>query len=336
MEPPDEVVLAVDLPAARVALRLEALQRRVPLEHLVRVVRHLVDVQLRVKDAPPAAIEAEVAAAADYALARPHARLWVNDFWEAAAGRAGCFGCHLGQEDLAALAPADAARLAASGLRLGVSTHCLAELAVAAALAPTYVALGPVFGTTSKRVPFAPRGLDRVAAWRRLVPADTPLVAIGGVGLETAPAVVAAGADAVAVISALGGAEGWLGGAKVRAANSLAGCVQMAAVRGLSVVQKGQEEADQRPLLPLHLARRNIEVVLKWWRCLTTTTTKKFSARTGPWRQPKLEAVGIMSNHSTQFHNQIQAPGLHVQPSSFRRQTPTLDSVSGYRIGNPG
>ena len=65
--------------------------------------------------------------------------------------RAGCFGCHLGQEDLAALAPADAARLAASGLRLGVSTHCLAELAVAAALAPTYVALGPVFGTTSKR-----------------------------------------------------------------------------------------------------------------------------------------------------------------------------------------
>ena len=72
----------------------------------------------------------------------------------------------------------------------------------------TYVALGPVFGTTSKRVPFAPRGLDRVAAWRRLVPADTPLVAIGGVALKTAPAVVAAGADAVAVISALGGEDG--------------------------------------------------------------------------------------------------------------------------------
>ena len=50
----------------------------------------VVDVQLRVKDAPPAAIEAEVAAAAQEALARPHARLWVNDFWEAAAGRAGC------------------------------------------------------------------------------------------------------------------------------------------------------------------------------------------------------------------------------------------------------
>ena len=58
--------------------------------------------------------------------------------------------------------------------------------------------------TTSKHVPFAPRGLERVSIWRRLVPRDTPLVAIGGVALETAPAVAAAGANAVAVISALG------------------------------------------------------------------------------------------------------------------------------------
>ena len=88
-------------------------------------------------------------------------------------------------------------------------TRCfLALTAGAAALAPTYVALGPVFGTTSKHVPFAPRGLERVAIWRRLVPRDTPLVAIGGVALETAPAVAAAGADAVAVISAIGEAEG--------------------------------------------------------------------------------------------------------------------------------
>ena len=82
----------------------------------------------------------------------------------------------------------------------------------------TYVALrvGPVFGTTSKRAPFVPRGLDRVAARRRLVPAGTPLVAIGGVALDTAPAVVAAGADAVAVISALGGEEGEALRARVR------------------------------------------------------------------------------------------------------------------------
>ena len=70
---------------------------------------------------------------------------------------------------------------------------------------------------TSRRVRFAPRGLDRVAAWR-LVPAGTPLVAIGGVtvGLDTAPAVVVAGAEPVAVISALGGEEGEALRARVR------------------------------------------------------------------------------------------------------------------------
>ena len=66
-----------------------------------------------------------------------------------------------------------------------------------------YVALGPVFGTTSKEIAFTARGTDRVADWRRLVPADTPLVAIGGINLGNAASVVAAGADSIAVISAL-------------------------------------------------------------------------------------------------------------------------------------
>ncbi|KAH8056810.1 hydroxymethylpyrimidine kinase [Aureococcus anophagefferens] len=113
------------------------------------------------------------------------AALWVNDDWRLAA-RFGAFGAHLGQEDLAALGDGDLAELRDSGLRLGVSTHCLSELAVAAALAPSYVALGPVFATTSKHVPFSPRGLDLVSDWRALVPGDVPLVAIGGVTLDAA------------------------------------------------------------------------------------------------------------------------------------------------------
>ena len=52
-------------------------------------------------------------------------------------------------------------------------------------------------------MPFSPRGLDRVGDWRRLVPRDTPLVCIGGITLEAAAGVVAAGADSIAVISAL-------------------------------------------------------------------------------------------------------------------------------------
>ena len=173
----------------------------------------VVDVQLRVKDAPPAAIEAEVAAAAQEALARPHARLWVNDFWEAAAGRAGCFGCHLGQEDLAALAPADAARLAASGLRLGVSTHCLAELAVAAALRGRPVALGPVFSLAVGASPSAPRGLGPASprpGAASCPPTRRSSPSARGPRDHSRPS--CAGADAVAVISALGD-EGGAGAA---------------------------------------------------------------------------------------------------------------------------
>ncbi|KAK7242577.1 hydroxymethylpyrimidine kinase [Aureococcus anophagefferens] len=71
-----------------------------------------------------------------------------------------------------------------------------------AAPSPSYAALGPVFGTTSKHVPFSPRGLDLVSDWRALVPGDVPLVAIGGVTLERgAPSTL--GADGIAVISAL-------------------------------------------------------------------------------------------------------------------------------------
>ncbi|KAH8066695.1 hydroxymethylpyrimidine kinase [Aureococcus anophagefferens] len=145
------------------------------------------------------AVAAEVEAAPPR---RARQRLWVNDDWRLAA-RFGAFGAHLGQEDLAALGDGDLAELRDSGLRLGVSTHCLSELAVAAALAPSYVALGPVFGTTSKHVPFSPRGLDLVSDWRALVPGDVPLVAIGGVTLERAAGVLHAGADGIAVISAL-------------------------------------------------------------------------------------------------------------------------------------
>ena len=52
-------------------------------------------------------------------------------------------------------------------------------------------------------MPFSPRGVGRVAAWRALIPSDVPLVAIGGISLENAAGVLDAGADGIAVISAL-------------------------------------------------------------------------------------------------------------------------------------
>ncbi len=157
-------------------------------------------VQLRIKDLAGEDLEREIAAAV--ALSRAHdARLFVNDYWPLAV-KLGAYGVHLGQEDLA---DADAPAIARAGLRLGVSTHDYAELARALSLRPSYVALGPVYETTSKAMRFAPQGVDRVSLWRAL--AGRPLVAIGGLTRERAPAVIRAGADSVAVISAVSQAE---------------------------------------------------------------------------------------------------------------------------------
>ena len=88
----------------------------------------------------------------------------------------------------------------AAGLRLGVSTHDAAELARALAARPDYVALGPIYPTVLKAMPWAPQGLERVAAWKARM-GDLPLVAIGGLTPERAQAVLAAGADSAAVVT---------------------------------------------------------------------------------------------------------------------------------------
>lgn len=153
-------------------------------------------VQLRVKDLKGDALRAEIAHAIDL-CERHDARLFVNDYWQLAI-ELGAYGVHLGQEDLH---DADAAAIAAAGLRLGISTHSYEELARALAYQPSYVALGPIFETTSKVMRFGPQGLDRLGLWRQLV--DCPLVAIGGIDLERAPAVLAKAPDSIAVISAI-------------------------------------------------------------------------------------------------------------------------------------
>ena len=153
------------------------------------------DIQLRVKGASPEALDAEVARAAQACRDSASAtgaeeggggRLWVNDFWQAAV-KHGAYGVHLGQEDLEAGGREALAAISAAGLRLGLSTHSYLELARATAVRPSYISLGPVFETTSKKVAFSPRGAGLVSAWRALV--DVPLIAIGGISLERAPEV---------------------------------------------------------------------------------------------------------------------------------------------------
>jgi len=107
-------------------------------------------------------------------------------------------GVHLGQDDLPVAA---ARRVLGPGKLVGVSTHDPAELAGALAAGADDVGVGPVWATASKVGALAPRGLGLVRAARRA--AAVPLVAIGGIGPDTAPDALAAGADAVAMIAAL-------------------------------------------------------------------------------------------------------------------------------------
>jgi thiamine-phosphate pyrophosphorylase len=126
-------------------------------------------------------------------------KLVVNDYWQAAI-EAKAQHLHLGQEDLAALADADVKAIRAAGLTLGLSTHDDAELGNALKYEPDYVALGPIFPTTLKAMRFAPQGVPRITEWKKHV-GKIPLVAIGGIKLEQAAEIYAAGADSTAVVS---------------------------------------------------------------------------------------------------------------------------------------
>lgn len=111
----------------------------------------------------------------------------------------GADGAHIGQEDMA---PAEARRILGPNRLLGVSTHNIEQVRAAFATgAPDYLAIGPIHTTGSKKNADPVVGLQGVRAARALT--QLPLVAIGGISHETARAVLEAGADAVAVISAL-------------------------------------------------------------------------------------------------------------------------------------
>jgi thiamine-phosphate pyrophosphorylase len=113
-------------------------------------------------------------------------------------GSAGYEGVHVGQEDLS---PAEAKASLGPKVLLGVSTHGEQQILAAAHSPADYLAIGPVFATSSKQDPDPVVGLDGVRAARSLT--TKPLVAIGGITRANCAAVIAAGADSVAVISDL-------------------------------------------------------------------------------------------------------------------------------------
>ena len=157
-------------------------------------------IQLRIKaaDHAPAEIEREVAAAVQAGQRFPDAQVFINDHLQFALA-AGAYGVHLGQQDLDT---ADIDALRRSGLRLGLSTHTPAELARAHAVQPSYLAIGPIYPTTLKVMPYEPVGLERLRLWATQA-APYPVVAIGGISLALMPGVMACGVHGVAVVSAV-------------------------------------------------------------------------------------------------------------------------------------
>jgi thiamine-phosphate pyrophosphorylase len=111
----------------------------------------------------------------------------------------GADGVHLGQDDLS---PNEARSLLGPEAIIGLSTHNADQARASIALPIDYLAIGPIFSTTSKEKPDPVVGLTGIREVRKIT-AGRPLVAIGGITLETAVDVLAAGADSVALI-------GWL------------------------------------------------------------------------------------------------------------------------------
>ncbi|MBZ6387615.1 MULTISPECIES: thiamine phosphate synthase [Pantoea] len=160
-------------------------------------------IQLRIKDQQDEAVEPAIVEA--IALGKLYqARLFINDYWRLAI-KHHAYGVHLGQEDL------DVANLNAireAGLRLGVSTHDDAELDRALAIRPSYIALGHIFPTQTKAMPSEPQGLSELQRHiARLKGVST--VAIGGISIARAPAVLATGVGSIAVVSAITQAPDW-------------------------------------------------------------------------------------------------------------------------------
>src|SRR6202050_3962022 len=151
-------------------------------------------IQLRAKNLDDSEALQTVSDALEVIKGTP-AKLVVNDYWRVAIV-AGARHLHLGQEDLA---EADRAAIRESGLTLGLSTHDDAELETALRAEPDYIPLGPIFPTTLKSMRFAPQGIPKITEWKKRI-GDIPLVAIGGIKLEQAAGIFAAGADSIAAV----------------------------------------------------------------------------------------------------------------------------------------
>lgn len=166
------------------------------LEHLAQLAVKMI--QLRVKNQSISELRTQVIAAKEICT-RHQVKLYLNDYWQLAIEQ-GIHGVHLGQEDMDS---ADFASIQRAGLHLGLSTHNHAEAQRAMAMRPSYIALGPIFPTTTKVMPFAPQGLERLREWMQCYGKHTAICAIGGINASNFSALAQTDVPAIAMVNGL-------------------------------------------------------------------------------------------------------------------------------------
>jgi len=151
--------------------------------------------QLRVKDMSEDILENEVIEAIRISQ-KFDARFFLNDFWELGIKHK-VYGIHLGQEDIQ---EADVQAIYNAGIRLGISTHTTNEIQIAMAFEPSYLAIGPIFETTSKKMVYNPVGIEDLKKWA--INVNYPIVAIGGININNIKEVaLTKSANGIAMIS---------------------------------------------------------------------------------------------------------------------------------------
>ncbi|WP_076590207.1 thiamine phosphate synthase [Vibrio ostreicida] len=163
-------------------------------------------IQLRLKSSEQTTLETQISQAIE--LGRQYdAQIFINDHWQLAI-QYGADGVHLGQEDLCS---ANLQAIEQADIKLGLSTHGYYELLRALQYFPSYIALGPIFSTTTKHVPCKPQGLVKLSLYQQLINTVTkpqrdlgcPSVAIGGIDAGNAPQVWRCGVSGLAVVGAI-------------------------------------------------------------------------------------------------------------------------------------